>query len=139
MFCTYIYSTFENGLSTEALISFFITKRFDFLNVKVCRKVMCLSFFCVIVLFLFLKFMMKKFENKISKIKLLKGIFATMTMYQQKQCYSKHQQTRSKLLINKRKQKRKQASWNLPWKEYLKYIENIIKNNIGIMLKAKFI
>ena len=54
--------------------------------------------------------MMKKFENKISKIKLLKGIFASMTMYQQKQCYSKHQQTRSKLLINKHKQKRKKAS-----------------------------
>ena len=29
--------------------------------------------------------MMKTFENKISKIKLLKGIFASMTMYQQKQ------------------------------------------------------
>ena len=54
--------------------------------------------------------MMKEFENKISKIRLLKGIFASMTMYQQKQCYSKHQQTRSKLLINKRKQKRKKAS-----------------------------
>ena len=39
----------------------------------------------------------------------MKGIFASMTMYQQKQCYSKHQQT-SKLLINKRKQKRKKAS-----------------------------
>ena len=33
-----------------------------------------------------------------------------MTIYQQKQCYSKHQQTRSKLLINKHKQKRKKAS-----------------------------
>ena len=54
--------------------------------------------------------MMKKFENKISKIRLLKGIFASMTMYQQKKCYSKYQQTRSKLLINKRKQKRKKAS-----------------------------
>ena len=71
---------------------------------------MCLSFFCVIVLFLFLKFMMKKFENKISKIKLLKGIFASIIVDQQKQCYSKHQQTRSKLLINKRKQKRKKMS-----------------------------
>ena len=30
-------------------------------------------------------------------------------MYQ-KQCYSKHQQTRSKLFINKRKEKRKKAS-----------------------------
>ena len=29
--------------------------------------------------------MKKKFENKIIKIKLLKGIFASMTMYQQKQ------------------------------------------------------
>ena len=29
--------------------------------------------------------MMKTFENKIIKIKLLKGIFASMTMYQQKQ------------------------------------------------------
>ena len=29
--------------------------------------------------------MMKIFENKISKIKLLKGIFASMTVYQQKQ------------------------------------------------------
>ena len=44
-----------------------------------------MSLFCLIVLFLFLKFMMKTFENKISKIKLLKGIFASMTMYQQKQ------------------------------------------------------
>ena len=34
-----------------------------------------------------------------------------MTMCQQKrQCYSKYQQTGSKLLINKRKQKRKKAS-----------------------------
>ena len=46
-------------------MSFFIIKRFNFLNLKVCRKGMCL-FFCVIVLVMFLKFMMKKFENKIS-------------------------------------------------------------------------
>ena len=70
---------------------------------------MCLSFLRDCLVFVS-QICEEKFENKISKIELLKGIFASMTMYQQKQCYSKHQQTRSKLLINKRKQKRKKAS-----------------------------
>ena len=64
-FCTFIYSRLENAPSTEALMSFFIIKRFDFFKC-VSLQERYVSLFLRDSLVYFFKFMMKKIENKIS-------------------------------------------------------------------------